>query len=265
MVNTFETIRDLLARNFSIAIMDWQGQGGSYRFNDDNTRQHSMGFEHDIEDFEQFLTILDERKIGQTDKKVIIGHSMGGHLALRYILDNPDTVAGAILIAPMLDINIPPQFKYIASGLISTMLFLGQGNKHVPEMGPWTPEAYEKIKPLISSDEKRRSLLGQYYENDPQLQCGGVTWNWLEEAMRSNSYINKTADTTSADIPILFALAENEQVVVNEAAVRIANKLPNAVLEVIKDSQHSIHMERPPIRKALWNAIDCFTQKHLHL
>src|SRR3546814_6700156 len=35
----------------------------------------------------------------------VVGHSMGGHIALRHCLESPDRVARAVLIAPMLGIG----------------------------------------------------------------------------------------------------------------------------------------------------------------
>lgn len=50
------------------------------------------------------------------EKPLLVGHSLGGAIALATALDYPDKIAGLALISPLthFDANLPPQFKALA-------------------------------------------------------------------------------------------------------------------------------------------------------
>lgn len=255
----FETIHDLLNRNFSVAVIDWQGQGGSYRLNDDNSRHHSTGFESDAQDFEQFLDHINDTFAPMP--KCLIAHSMGGHFGLKFMKDNPAYFDCAVMIAPMFGIHLPLFIGPLATIISETM----PSQSHMPGMQAWTPEFHEeKVKHLITSDPARGDLLPQYYAQNPILECGGVTCGWFSHASRSNRDLAST-DFSNLETPILLAVAGDEQVVDNNAIYAMAKKIPDVELHEFEHSQHGIHLETDVIRNALWQEIDRFTQKHLHL
>jgi lysophospholipase len=217
-----------------------------------------MGFEHDVADFGNFLNLIN-KTMGQSPK-CLIAHSMGGHFSLKFIENNPNYFDCAIMIAPMFGVNLPPFLKPVANLIASA----SQSTNHMPGMQSWTPEFHEeKVRDVITSDPMRGNLIPFYYSKNEELECGGVTCRWYTEALKSNRELIDS-DLSEINTPILFVLAEREQVVDNEAVKKIATKIENGELCTIGLSQHGIHLEIDMIRNQLWEKIDRFTQKHLH-
>jgi lysophospholipase len=99
-----ETITDLTERGYEVWTFDWRGTGGSSRIIKTNSQKcHIDSYETYIQDLKYILHHFIKPK--STSPLILMGVSMGGHLALRYIEENPHEVSGAFLISPML--NIP--------------------------------------------------------------------------------------------------------------------------------------------------------------
>lgn len=113
-----ETIRDWNEQGYACAIMDWQGQGLSYRYFNDNTRQHSEGFDRDVADFSLFIDLLKQQDAITSLPKILFGHSMGGNLGLRYLADHTGEFKCAVLSAPMLGLNPKRIIKYAANPIL---------------------------------------------------------------------------------------------------------------------------------------------------
>lgn len=261
----FEFARDLLKRDFSIAIMDWQGQGGSYRFNDDNSRQHSNGFDDDVRDFDLFLNQIKTIKGFDHLSHSLYAHSMGGNISLRHMAEYEPSWDHAVMIAPMIDIKIPPLLQPITGGIIGMARMFGQANQYAPGFEAWSPAYHDRVRDILSSDPVRGDVQKYWYEKHPELQCGGVTYAWINEALSSIRSLKNSKRLGEIKTPVLFALAELDAVVDTKSAVHLANKMPNASVYIAPQSQHVMLMEHDSIRKPLLEQMDQFRQKHLHL
>lgn len=261
----FEFIRDLLKRDFSIAILDWQGQGRSYRLNDDNSRQYSNGFDDDVRDFDLFLTHIQKIKGFAKLPRTLFAHSMGGNITLRHMADHQPQWQHAVMIAPMIDIKIPALLQPVTGTIIGMARIFGQANCYAPGFEAWSTKYNERVRDMLSSDTTRRDVQRYWYEKHPELQCGGATYAWIDEALKSINALKNSDRLGKIETPILFAVAEKDSVVDSDAAARLASQIPNADVYIAPDSQHMILMERDEIRKPLLKQMDVFREKHLHL
>ena len=109
----YEVVRRLRDRRFSIAVIDWRGQGLSDRAHKDRRRGHVNAFNEYQNDLDAVLERL-TRDFGAIPW-VLIGHSMGGAIVARALMraqigylpaggERSGFVRGAILSAPMLQI-----------------------------------------------------------------------------------------------------------------------------------------------------------------
>src|SRR5262249_16852424 len=98
----FETIREFVAHGFTVWQMDWRGQGGSQRYFSEQDKCHSLGTEHDERDLAQFITLV--LKENPRRPLILIGHSFGGLVSLRYLHDHSDVVDRAVLATPALSL-----------------------------------------------------------------------------------------------------------------------------------------------------------------
>jgi len=96
----FETVRDLRARGFAVAILDWRGQGLSDRALPDRRRGHVRNFsEYDLD----LETLMREVVLPDCPPPLFaIGHSMGATVLLRAAFQGHRWFDRIVLSAPMI-------------------------------------------------------------------------------------------------------------------------------------------------------------------
>src|SRR5271169_1587212 len=97
----FETMVDLAARGLSVWVLDWRGQGGSERPRRWPSRPRPRRYDRDANDLALFAKTLPPPR----HPRLLIGHSMGGAIALLCLRQSPGLFEVAILSAPMLGIR----------------------------------------------------------------------------------------------------------------------------------------------------------------
>jgi len=254
----FETIRDFNARGYACAIMDWQGQGLSYRYNDDNSRHHSEEFEQDIDDFDVFLGHLPTNI-----PKILFAHSMGGNITLRYMADNPETFTCAYMSAPMLGLEPKRIIKYLSKSILSMAEKFDAMDKYALGQSAWNETFANIAKYKVSSDKIRRELQPYLFKTRPDLQCGGVTFGWLKSALESIAILHTPEICARITTPVFMAMAGRDVVVDNDGSKLTASLIPNCETRVFKKSEHQIHRERDKIRDALMQSFYDFIEKYL--
>src|SRR6204780_3368472 len=98
----FETVRDLRARGFAVAILDWRGQGLSDRALSDRHKGHVRSFADFDTDLETFM-----REIVLPDCPppiFALGHSMGGTVLIRAAHRGRRWFDRMVLIAPLIEL-----------------------------------------------------------------------------------------------------------------------------------------------------------------
>ena len=254
----FETIRDFNAQGYACAIMDWQGQGRSYRYMDDNSRHHSIGFEYDISDFGQFLAVLNIDL-----PRVLFAHSMGANITLRYMAERPTIFKCAYLSAPMLGLKPKRLIRYTARVVLDLADRLNAMEKYALGQSKWNLAFANIAKHKVSSDSLRRDLQPYLFQNDPELHCGGVTFGWLKEALVSIAFLHDKDTCARITPPTFMAMAGRDVVVDNDGAMMTASLLPHCETHVFEESEHQIHRERDEIRSGCMTQFYNFVEKHL--
>jgi lysophospholipase len=109
-----EFFEELQQRGWHVTSFDWRGQGGSGRLGLDTTTGHIEDFSVWLDDLSAFWQ--DWFRPGE-GPHVLVGHSMGGHLALRAVAErkvNPDAV---ILFRPDAGILRPRPARLVTASL----------------------------------------------------------------------------------------------------------------------------------------------------
>lgn len=257
----FEVIHDLLARNLAVWELDWRGQGGSERYFAGLQRPYAAGYARDVADLHQFVSKIVERP--PASPLALFGHSMGGHIALRYLHDHPGVFACAVLAAPMLGLKTPLPGP-LAEGIVKCAMRLGAGARYVPGWGDWDPRCADKPKGL-SSDPLRDGLQNFWFGERPELRAGGTTFRWLDEAYRSIAILRKPDYLCAIATPVLMASPKIEWLVEPKAQVRAAALLPSCTLIDFPEARHELWMEHDAFRARWFAAIDAFLSEHLAL
>ncbi len=258
----FELAHDLLQRNLSLWVMDWQGQGLSDRHMKITPhKRHSSGFEDDVEDFHYFIMEYVKHSAVHPDvgriPLVLLGHSMGGHIGLRYLQAHPDTFVCAAFSAPMLGLHdlrlIPAPLRPLITGLLNEAM----STSYVFGGSDWRESARQNPgQNIFSSDPVRDRVHNAWSLHDPRLQVGSPTFRWLHEAVKSCAFLHQASVLKGIETPIVIALAGKDALVDNKALRRAVRMLPHATLLELTESHHEILMEADPIRQRFLQAFE---------
>jgi lysophospholipase len=247
-----ETYARFQAMGWEVTTFDWRGQGGSRGPGEEKAL---AGFDILVDDLDALIA---EWLATRPAPHVALGHSMGGHLLLRTIIDRRPALDAVILTAPMLDVNSAPIPIRIAPDIADTAYWLGLGR--VPM---WkTPPAM-----LVPGGRRNRNLTGsrQRYEDElywwsvePGFNIGPPSFGWMRGAFRSRAAAFTPAKLGAVDLPILIIGAEKDRLVSAAAIREAAALLPNAELEMMPDAAHEILRDSDAVRDRALARIDAF-------
>lgn len=250
----YEIAHDMLDRGYAFWFLDWHYQGRSGRLPDYPMRRHSDGFSTDISDLNKLIS--DYIKPSASIPLVMLGHSMGGNLGLRYLAQYPDMFKAAAFTAPLLGIyNFKTPLKLLAMGIRLALPILGK--KYVFAGSDWHEDMRAGDgKGMFSSDARRDILHKHWSKTEKDLQIGSVTFKWVIEALKSCAVLLKPQTAASIKIPVLIAAAGQDKIVDNASTQLFATRLPHGKFMTIDGAEHEILMESDAYRNAFFEAFD---------
>ena len=251
-----ETIGELIERGFDVYSLDWRGQGLSTRMLVDRHK----GF---IEDFDVYLNDLKMFVSNRVMPKaigplIILAHSMGGHIALRFIHDHPVMADRMVLTAPMIDILRSSLPSWCARFISRAANKAGFNGSYVFGSGIDTDEKFEGNN--LTSDPVRFMATVQTIAENPDLALGGVTYGWLSAALKSIDILRNPGFAEQIRTPILLISAGEDRIVSNTAQKKICSLLPNCKFMEIPGARHEILRETDAVRSVFWHEFDRFTR-----
>ena len=251
-----ETVGDLLARGFAVAIVEWRGQGRSGRAGPHLVRGHIQDFEHYLDDLRRALAHLDERRGARP--YLMLGHSMGGHLGLRFLHDRPGVFTAAVMTAPMFDIDLKGVPGAVARGLGALAVRLGAASWYAPGQRDFRLDRCRFDNNPLTTCPRRFARFRELLANEPELCIGGVTYGWLDASLRSIALTRRPGWLEAIGTPMLICQAAAERIVSNRAQEEFAARLPRARLVRFPGARHELFLERDAIRDELFRAFDAF-------
>ena len=247
-----ETIEDLTARGFTVLIMDPRGQGLSQRLTDDPLKSYVDDFQDYANDLagvtSQFSPLLPKPHI-------LMGHSMGGCVALQAVISGvmrPSAVVGSAPMLGLYDVSTP-----IMIAMIKMFSALGMAKKELPfQRGrSGIPVPFESNK--LTSDPERYKSWAAYFNNVERIRLGPPTYGWIVQAIRSMAFVNKNADKLK--IPALIVAAGADPIVEPKSNREFAEKA-GAAFTVVPGALHELFLERDELREQFFEAFDDFLE-----
>lgn len=250
-----ETIEELNQEGFNVYSFDWRGQGLSSRM----LANRHKGF---IDDYDVYLSDLEMfvSKIVTPESVhplIIIAHSMGGHIALRFLHDHPGAVDMAVLTSPMVDIFKSTLSRGLVKIITRIAIKTGFGHSYAIGSSDYTDEKFEGNR--LTSDPVRFMDASKAIAKNPDLALGGVTYGWLSAALKSTDILTQPGFAAKITTPILMFIAGDDKVVSIEAQKKICTMLPNCELKEIPDARHEIFKETDAVRSIFWREFNRFT------
>lgn len=251
-----ETFAHWQARGWSITGFDWRGQAGSGRLGSDPKVGHIEHFSDWIDDLATFHDGWIRERPGP---HVVMGHSMGGHLVLRALIEKRIAPDAVVLSAPMLGFDTAPW----------PLALVAWGARLIANRGPLDRKAWkENEKPsgpwnarisYLTSDSARYSDELWWRRHNPVLDVGPPSWQWLLEAYASTIATAAPGGLEGVAQPILIVGTDGDKLVSPQAIRRFAARLPDAEMMMFDTSvKHEVLRECDAVRDKAIALIDDF-------
>ena len=241
----------LTARGFAVAALDWRGQGQSPRLVADPMLGHIEDFTTYRDDLDALLA--DPAVVALPGPRLLVGHSMGGAIALDWLGQNPGGGAALVLSAPMLGLHLPRPLRWLAPRIARAAVRLGRGETYVPGSGPrsYLEEGFDGN--VLTEDRVRFNELADYVAANSAVALGGASLAWLRAAFA----VMAALEGKAPPVPTL-ALLGTAEALVSQDAIRALARHEGVTLAEIPGARHEPFIETPPRRVAVWAAIDAF-------
>lgn len=247
----FEVARELQGRGWVVLVHDWRGQGLSDREHPDRLAGHASGFVGYLADFER---LLDHSADRLPKPWIALAHSMGGGLTtLALARGLANRFAGVVLTAPMFAVT-PRVAPLLIAGACAAQIATGGGRRYALRLEPGGHGT------RLTRDEKRLERWRGQIKAHPDLALGGLTWGWLDMAMRLTRALTPPT-LAGLTIPALVSRAAVEDLVDNRVMERVVAAMPDARLIDVPDSWHEVMMERDEARALFWREFDEFAER----
>ena len=168
---------------------------------------------------ETMASFLDELEM---KKVVVVGHSMGGGIALQFALDHPDRVSGLGLVAA--GARLP-----VSKSLIEEISFPATRSQAHKNIIDWSygPLAGEEIKQLAL-----RSL----GETRPAVLSGDL------DACDAFNVVDRLAEIK---VPTLVVCGSEDKMTPLHFSMRLSADIPGAAIQIIESAGHMAMVEQP--------------------
>lgn len=252
-----EVFAALRQRGYTVYSCDWRGQGLSGRMLSDSQKGYVPRFEDYLEDLDQLTEIV--RSHRPPSPFIIMGHSMGGHLALRFIKRHPGLFERGVVTAPMIDIQVPFFLpRQLLRWLVHLAVEKGKEGDYVLGSGGFGDRDCRFAGNPLTSDRARFQRNVDMIRQDPRLALGGVTYGWLEAALTSIERVSAPAFVQSLELPLLMVTASEERIVSRNAQERFCRQALNCRMVCIEGARHELLVETDERQAQFWKIFDQF-------
>lgn len=227
--DNWQTVGKALSEKFKIYLVDLRNHGNS---------PHSEAFNYEVMSDDIHELMQDE----ELDKACLLGHSMGGKVAMTFSMKYPQMVEKLIVvdIAPR---EYPPHHQQIFKGFRAVTL----ENIHTRS------DADKEMSMVINNAGIRQFILKNLYRN----KDGKFSWklnlaaienaaNYIGDPLLPSGVFEKEA---------LFIGGSKSDYIQDSDREAIKKHFPNANVIMIKDAGHWVHAEQP---EALINTVRQF-------
>lgn len=264
-----ETADELVARGFLVVTIDWRSQGASERHRSGNRAGHVRSFEEYDSDMAaatiQVEAMQKERAAANLRPLpvIVLAHSMGAHILLRFLHDHPRRFAGAVLTAPMLGVQTGKYTPHYTRWVTFLLNLRQPSSRLIYTVEDRDPMKLPFEENEVTSDRARYERNRDVLKAQPFLRIYGPTFGWLGAAFQSMDRMARSGFAEAITTPLLVIGAGGDRLVTNATTRDFVKRLPNAKYVEIKESEHEILMESDPIRAHFWSEFDAFMEVRL--
>jgi len=251
----FETVRDLRARGFAVATLDWRGQGLSQRLLRNSRKGYVRSFNEYAIDLDTFINevVLPDCP----PPHFALAHSMGASILLRAAHEGNRTFDRTVLLAPM--IGLPGLRRTRATRIaVRVMRLAGLGMSYVPGGDATVMMQRPFIGNLLTSDPVRYARNVAVVEANPEVSIGWPTVAWADSAFKVMSEFAMPSYPMKIRQPLLIIAAGHDQIVSTLAIDEFAIRLRAGSHLIVPGARHELLMEQDRFRGQVLAAFDAF-------
>lgn len=218
-LDNWQTLAREYGENFTVFTIDQRNHGRS---------PHSEEFSYDIL-ANDLLNFMYENHIFNAH---ILGHSMGGKVAMQFALEHSDMV-NKMIVADIAPVSYPPGHDIIFEALLAVDLPAINSRKEVEDV----------IEQYIKDFGVRQFLMKGLTRSDNN----GFQWKFNLKSLWANynGIISNFASDRQFEGEALFIKGAKSAYVKDEYLPEIEKYFPNYTLESIPDAGHWLHAEKP--------------------
>lgn len=244
----YDLFSQLNLKGFTFYSWDYIGQGfSSHLLPQETHKVHIDSFETHVVALQKFLQSLRPKY----REIVVIGHSMGGHVALLLAQETPGLIDRLVLSAPLIDINQ----RWIPIAVVSWILSAFPDTSYPPFYFLLTKKSADGH--FVTNSRERFQEYQKTMEQYPSIRRLGSTLGWIRAAQRSIQKMS-SLDFTQMKTPVYILQAESDFLVDNEKQNQICKKIPHCQIEMIIKSKHEILFEVDDVRTQAFQKIRKF-------
>ena len=219
-----------LAESFRVIGVDLRNHG-------DSPHEAEMDYQLMAEDVRDLLEHLNIKQCA------ILGHSMGGKVAMQLALHHPELISRLVVA----DIA-PAEYPKAADGHLKIL----EGMTHL-DLGALTSrkDAEVKLSEFVESEVTRKFILTNLTRN----QDAAYEWRLNLEAIKNN-YENLRAKlewSEPFEKPVLFVKGALSNYIHSKHEKEILEIFPAASVKIIMEAGHWLHAERPQVFQKIVN------------
>lgn len=254
-----ETLDHWHGHGWHVTAADWRGQAGSGRLGSDAITGHIGDFSDWTADLAHLWNAWKAETPGP---HVLAGHSMGGHLVTRALVDGQVDPDAMVLSAPMIGMSGPPLPLTLLHGVARLMTVIGAPTRPAWKWSEKPGELPAKRSDLLTHDAARYADEAWWRERRPELVMGPGSWGWVERAYASARRLARAGAFEKVTVPVLVLSTSADRLVSHDAAVRAAQRLPKGELIAFGDeARHEILREVDPVRQRALDGITEFLDR----
>ncbi|MCA1749086.1 MAG: alpha/beta fold hydrolase [Parasphingopyxis sp.] len=252
-----ESLAQWHADGWNLCGFDWRGQSGSGRFLANPKVGHVEGFEAWTADLQAFAEPWLAEMPGP---HVLAGHSMGGHLIMRYLIEQQPPIDAVVLSAPMLKVVSKPFSEKLAAFIARFLAGIG-----LAKVKAWPGNERPSVpgssrQKLLTHDFDRYADEDWWTANHPELKLGPPSWRWLVSAYASSAAMFAEGVLEKIDVPVLMVATAQDRLVSADAIREAAERLPDVRLYMHEIAAHELLRERDDIRDEVMREIVDFLE-----